>query len=93
MLCRTTEQVEVAVASGIATIYADYQDIKGYKEAVTAAHRGSALIYLATPRIQKPFESNIFRYLSKQGADGLLVRNAGLCTAPSMASRSSPTTR
>ena len=77
VLCRTTEQVEAAVASGIATIYADYQDIKGYKDAVAAARRGSATIYLATPRIQKPFESNIFRYLSKQGADGLLVRNAG----------------
>ncbi len=77
VLCRTTEQVEAAVASGLATVYADYQDIKGYKDAVTAARRGSATIYLATPRIQKPFESNIFRYLSKQGADGLLVRNAG----------------
>ena len=77
VLCRTTEQVEAAVASGVTTVYADYQDIKDYKEAVTAARRGSATIYLATPRIQKPFESNIFRYLSKQGADGLLVRNAG----------------
>ena len=34
-------------------------------------------IYLATPRIQKPGEANIFRYLARQGADGLLVRNAG----------------
>ncbi len=34
-------------------------------------------IYLATPRIQKPGEGNIYRYLARQGADGLLVRNAG----------------
>ena len=41
-------------------------------------------IYLATPRIQKPGEGNIYRYLARQGADGLLVRNAGgiaHCTA------------
>ena len=33
--------------------------------------------YLATPRIEKPCEANLFRYLAKQGADGILVRNAG----------------
>ena len=43
----------------------------------TAAHRGSAAIYLATPRIEKPGEANLFGYLAKQGADGILVRNAG----------------
>ena len=59
------------------TIYADYQDIKEYATAVAAARRGGAAIYLATPRIEKPFEANLFRYLAKLGADGILVRNAG----------------
>ena len=36
-----------------------------------------ATIYLATPRIENPHEANLFRYLAKQGADGMLVRNAG----------------
>jgi len=77
-LCRTVSQIEAAVASGVATIYADFADIKGYKEAVAAA-RGveGTTIYLATPRIQKPGEANIYRFLDRQGADGLLVRNAG----------------
>jgi len=77
-LCRTTAQVEAAVAAGLTTIYAEYQEIKAYKEAVAAARsvEGVAL-YLATPRIQKPGEANIFRFLAGQGADGLLVRNAG----------------
>ena len=77
-LCRTTPQVEAAVAAGITTIYAEYQEIRAYKEAVAAARsvEGVAL-FLATPRIQKPGEANIFRYLAGQGADGLLVRNAG----------------
>ncbi len=34
-------------------------------------------IYLATPRIEKPGESSLFAHLAKQGADGMLVRNAG----------------
>ncbi|WP_410964462.1 U32 family peptidase, partial [Salmonella sp. SAL4447] len=34
-------------------------------------------VYLATPRIEKPAEANLFRYLARLGADGILVRNAG----------------
>jgi len=77
-LCRTVPQIEAAVSAGVATIYADLADIKGYDEAVAAARavEGTS-IYLATPRIQKPGEANIYRYLGRQGADGLLVRNAG----------------
>jgi len=78
VLCRTVEQIEAAVAFGSKTIYADFQDIKGYGAAVSAARVGSGVeIYLATPRIQKPGEANIYRYLARQGADGLLTRNAG----------------
>ncbi len=77
-LCRTTAQVEAAVAVGIRTIYAEYQDIKLYGEAVAAVRRvDGASLFLATPRIQKPGEANLFKYLARQGADGLLVRNAG----------------
>ena len=77
VLCRRTEQIEAAVAIGIQTIYADYQDIKQYDAAVAVARQSNAAIYLATPRIEKPGESNIFHYLAKRGADGILVRNAG----------------
>jgi putative protease len=76
-LCRTTPQIEAAIATGVRVIYADYQDIKEYAQAVAAARRGAATIYLATPRIEKPSEANIFRFLARQEADGLLVRNAG----------------
>ena len=74
-LCRTTAQVAAAVAAGIRTIYAEYQDINIYPDAVAAAN--GVELFLATPRIQKPGEANLFKYLSKQGADGLLVRNPG----------------
>ena len=77
-LCRTTAQVEAAVAAGVRRSTPSIQDIKGYREAVAAARAVEGVsIFLATPRIQKPGEANIFRYLAKQGADGLLVRNAG----------------
>ena len=78
-LCRTTPQAEAAGAAGVRTIYLEFQDIKLYKEAVAAVRRSSAdaEILLATPRIEKPGEANLFRFLGKQGADGLLVRNAG----------------
>jgi U32 family peptidase len=77
VLCRRTDQIEAAVVVGIRTIYADYQDIKEYVQAVAAARHGDASIFLATPRIEKPGEANIFKYLAGRGADGLLVRNAG----------------
>jgi putative protease len=77
VLCRTTQQIETAAALGIKTIYADYQDIKKYGEAVAAAHRQGATIYIASPRIEKPGEANLFGFLAKQQPDGLLARNAG----------------
>jgi len=79
VLCRRTDQIEAAMNLGIATIYADYQDIKQYAAAVEAVRLGpgAAAIFLATPRIEKPGEANLFAHLAKQGADGMLVRNAG----------------
>ena len=46
-------------------------------QAVPLAHDAQAEIYLATPRIQKPNESGLFRSLLRHGADGILVRNLG----------------
>jgi putative protease len=77
VLCRRTEQVEAAAALGIRVLYADYQDIKEYAQAVAAAGRHGAEIFLATPRIEKPGEANLFNCLGKLSATGLLVRNAG----------------
>ncbi|MFM9196005.1 MAG: U32 family peptidase, partial [Planctomycetia bacterium] len=48
-----------------------------YREAVEAAHACGATIDLATPRIQKPDETGIFRLLVKARPDGVLVRNEG----------------
>ncbi|WP_235963962.1 DUF3656 domain-containing U32 family peptidase [Tautonia rosea] len=78
-LCRTVEQVEAARMSGVSTLYLDFHDIKRYKEAVAIARQGEGTpeVWIATTRIEKPGEANLFRFLARQGADGLLVRNAG----------------
>jgi putative protease len=76
-LVRRTNQIEAAASAGASAIYADYQDIKGYKEAVAEARRVGLPIHVASPRIEKPSERNLFKALEKSGADGLLVRNAG----------------
>jgi putative protease len=77
VLCRTTAQLEAALAAGVRTAYVEYQDITGYGPAVALARAAGATVFIATPRIEKPGEANLFRFLFKQGADGLLVRNAG----------------
>jgi len=79
VLCRTLNQLRSVLGHEVAEVYVDFQDIREYGEAVSTAHASNALIYLATPRIQKPDELGIFRVSMRHEADGILVRNlAGL---------------
>jgi putative protease len=75
VLCRTLDQLNVAAQSGCTKSFADFQDIRDYGPAVETASRHNAIVYLATPRIQKPGEIGIFRAMAKHGAAGFLVRN------------------
>jgi putative protease len=60
-------------------LYADFADIRGYREAVGLARTAGAALVIATPRIQKPDETGIFAALARHEPDGVLVRNvAGL---------------
>jgi putative protease len=78
-LCRTTAQALAAVKAGVRQVYLDYHEIKGYGPAVAAIRSAASdvAIWLAPPRIEKPGEGPIFRFLMRHGADGLLARNAG----------------
>jgi putative protease len=78
VLCRTREQIESALAVGAATLYVDFEDIRGYRDAVTLV-RGTpgAQVFLATPRIQKAGEQGFFKLIEQCGADGVLIRNLG----------------
>lgn len=80
LLCRNLEQLESIVneaseSDSSTLIYADFQDIREYRQAVTIAHAAHQRFYLAPPRIQKPDEIGLFVALLKYGADGILVRN------------------
>lgn len=79
VLCRSLKQFEEVLAFGMKSLYADFQDIREYRQAVALADGASAKLFLATPRIQKPGEMGMFRLLEKQNPTGILVRNlAGL---------------
>jgi len=73
-LCRTMEQVAAALEVGCETVYADFEDVRRYADAVTLA-RGQAEIFLAAPRVLKPGEQGLLKTVSQ--GDGVLVRNLG----------------
>jgi putative protease len=75
VLCRTLDQLNASLRSGCNHLFADFQDIRDFGAAVDTARQHRATIYLATPRIQKPGETGIFRAMAKHGAHGFLVRN------------------
>lgn len=78
VLCRTLEQVRAALAEEVRTIYADFEDIRRYAEAVRLAReKPGTEIVLATPRIQKPGEDGFFKVIAGAQADAVLIRNLG----------------
>ncbi len=78
VLCRTLAQVEACAAEGVAVAYADFEDVRGYGEAVRRVRETSAMrLLLATPRIQKPGEQGFFKLIERAEPHGVLVRNLG----------------
>jgi len=78
VLCRTEDQIRVALAEGVGTVYVDFEAISRYPSAVALVReRPGARIYLATPRIQKAGEQGFFRLIEKAEPDGVLIRNLG----------------
>ncbi len=83
VLCRSLEQVRIALEHGITTLYADFENPKGYREAVervraSGPNGNSALrpeIFVAPPRIFKMGEDWILKQVRSCDADGYLVRN------------------
>ncbi|MCY2976158.1 MAG: DUF3656 domain-containing protein [Planctomycetota bacterium] len=75
VLVRSLAQLEHVIAAGVGRVYADFHDIRQYRDAVTLAKSKRVDIYLATLRIQKPGEIGLFKALAKHEANGWLVRN------------------
>ncbi|GIO67635.1 U32 family peptidase [Paenibacillus cookii] len=76
-LCRSLPQVEAALEAGIEFIYADFEFIKQFKEAVELVHAAGKRIALVTPRIHMPIENGIHKNILRLQPDAVLVRNTG----------------
>jgi len=79
VLCRTTEQIEAALAAEVTRVYLDFEDIRRYADAVQQikTHPGQTEVFLATPRIQKSGEEGFFKLIARAEPDGVLIRNLG----------------
>jgi putative protease len=75
------EQLGAALDAGIGQLYADFEDIRRYKDAVALVRshpsNRTARILLATPRIQKAAEEGFFKLIANADPDGVLIRNLG----------------
>jgi U32 family peptidase len=79
-LCRTEEQLEAVIASGLgdgAEVELDWMELVGLARAVERARRAGLRVTLATVRVQKPGEEAFDRRLAGLTPDGVLVRHWG----------------
>lgn len=79
ILCRDSTQIQAALEAGATLLYADFEDIRLYPDAVRQVreHGPGARLWLATPRIQKSGETGFFKLIARAEPDGVLIRNLG----------------
>jgi putative protease len=77
VLCRSKDQAEAAFEAGADGVWLDFLGMQGLSIAVDQL-RGRGFVGLAPPRIRKPGEDKITRFLSSLIPDGLLVRGLGV---------------
>jgi putative protease len=79
VLCRSLEQAEAAVVAGADGVYLDFLELVGTGAAIRALRARPERVHvtLAPPRIRKPGEEKIDRYLAQLAPDALLVRSLG----------------
>jgi putative protease len=79
VLCRTLEQATSALAAGARGVYLDFLELTGTGEAVRTlrSHHAGAFVGVAPPRIRKPGEEKIDRYIASLAPDAVLVRGLG----------------
>jgi len=79
VLCRTIEQATAAIDAGAAGVYLDFLELTGTGEALRSirARTPGAFVGVAPPRIRKPGEEKIDRYVASLSPNALLVRGLG----------------
>jgi putative protease len=79
-LCRTEEQLEAVIASGLgdgAEVELDWMEMVGLARAVSRARSAGLRVTLATVRVQKPGEETYDKRIANLKPDGVLVRHWG----------------
>ncbi|MFT3922222.1 MAG: DUF3656 domain-containing protein [Myxococcales bacterium] len=79
-LCRTEEQLEAVIASGLgadAEVELDWMEMVGLGRAVQRARSAGLRVTLATVRVQKPGEETYDRRIANLKPDAVLVRHWG----------------
>ncbi len=77
LLVRTLAQLEAALPLRPAVVYADFEDLRKYKDAVVLARAAGVRIGLATNRVWKPGEDGFQALVARAEPDVVLVRNLG----------------
>ena len=77
LLVRTPEQLQAAIGARPESITLDYLELYGLKSSVEDVQRSGITVRVASPRILKPTEQNIQKFLLSLGTE-LLVRSGGL---------------
>jgi putative protease len=82
VLCRTREQAMAALDARADGVYLDFLELTGTGDAVRALRarpdgKGGAFVGVAPPRIRKPGEEKIDRYVGSLSPDAVLVRGLG----------------
>ncbi|MFH7244230.1 MAG: U32 family peptidase [Spirulina sp.] len=79
VLVRTQAQLEAALASGIDTLYCEWENPATYRTTVQwfrdNRHHENQTLWVAPPRITKPREAYILEQVRRSEADGYLIRN------------------
>ncbi len=76
-LCRNRAQADAALAAGADGVYLDFLELTGTGSALRELRARGALVGVAPPRIRKPGEEKIDRYLEGLAPDAVLVRSLG----------------
>ncbi len=81
-LCRTLEQAQAAVEAGADGVYLDFLELTGTGVALRSLRTsGVSYIGVAPPRVRKPGEEKIDKYLYDLEPDAFLVRSLGTLQA------------
>jgi putative protease len=78
VLCRNLAQARAALGAGADGVYLDFLELTGTGDALrTLRAEGARVIGVAPPRIRKPGEEKIDKYLSALDPDAVLIRGLG----------------